>query len=57
MLACFSSYGSLMKLGMCTGTCSNVLIMHIIFFLPVHKKCGFYGNGNSQNIAKTWIPR
>ena len=40
-----------MKLGRCSG--GNVLIMHVIFSM-LHENCGYYGNGISQNVAKTY---
>ena len=30
-----------------------MLIMQVIF-LPSHKNCGCYDNGNSQNVAKIY---
>ena len=31
-----------------------MLIMHVILFSPSNENCGCYGNGNSQNVAKTY---
>ena len=31
--------------------------MHVILFPPSLVNCGCYGNGNSQIVGKTWIPR
>ena len=30
-----------------------MLIMHVIFSM-LHENCGYYGNGISQNVAKTY---
>ena len=40
-----------MKLGMWLS--DNMLIMNVIFFLPLQEHCVYYGNGNSQIVAKT----
>ena len=48
-------WATIMKLGMWTG--GNVRIMHIIFILSSNENCGCYGNGYSQNVAKTYGSR
>ena len=32
-------------------------VAHVISFLPSLENCGCYGNGNSQNVAKTYGSR
>ena len=34
-----------------------MLIMHVIFFSSSNENCGCYGNGNSQNVVKTYGSR
>ena len=43
-----SIQAKLMKLDMWTG---NVLIIHVVLFPLFRVNCGYYGNGNSQNVA------
>ena len=46
---------SLMKLG--KGTDENVLSMQVILFLLSHENCGYFGNRNSKDVAKTYGSR